>query len=144
MTAWKAHDGNTFNFHNAHDINSARDTSQEDSIKRQLRERFANSKMLVVLIGEKTRFLRKFVQWEMETALRLNLPIIGVNLNGSRSRDERCPGAIREELAVYVSYNPAIMEHAMYHWPSSHTTYKAAGKRGPFSYNPDVYTRLGL
>lgn len=27
MTAWKAHDGFVFNFHNAHDINIARETS---------------------------------------------------------------------------------------------------------------------
>lgn len=79
MTAWKTNDNLDFNFHNAHDLNTARDTSTEESIKRQLRERFANSKLLVVLIGEKTRLLRKFVQWEMEVALRLGLPIVGVN-----------------------------------------------------------------
>ena len=55
MTAWKAHDGNSFNFHNAHDLNQARDTSLEESIKRQLRERLANSKLFILLIGEKTK-----------------------------------------------------------------------------------------
>src|SRR5665213_2664692 len=89
MTAWKAHDGFSLNFQDAHDLNTARDSSQEESIKRQLRERFANSKLLVVLIGEKTRLLTKFVKWEMEAALKLGLPIIGVNLNGSRARDAR-------------------------------------------------------
>ena len=71
MTAWKAHDGFSLNLHNAHDLNTARDSSQEESIKRQLRERFAISKLLVVLIGEKTRLLTKFVKWEMEVALKL-------------------------------------------------------------------------
>ena len=89
MTAWKAHDGFSLNFHNAHDLNTARDSSQEESIKRQLRERFANSKLLVVLIGESTRYLTKFVKWELEVALRLGLPVIGVNLNGSRQMDDR-------------------------------------------------------
>ena len=83
-TAWKAHDGFSLNFHNAHDQNTARDSSQEESITRQLRERFSNSKLLVVLIGESTRYLTKFVKWELEVALRLGLPVIGVNLNGSR------------------------------------------------------------
>ncbi len=41
MTAWKANDNLPFNFHNAHHLNTARDTSEEESIKRQLRERFA-------------------------------------------------------------------------------------------------------
>jgi hypothetical protein len=54
MQAWKDNDDIDFNFHNAHDLNTARDSSQEESIKKQLRERFANSKLLIVLIGEKT------------------------------------------------------------------------------------------
>jgi hypothetical protein len=57
-----------------------------------------------VLIGEKTKFLRKFVQWEMEVALRLGLPIIGVNLNDSKHKDDLCPAAIRDELAVFAPF----------------------------------------
>jgi hypothetical protein len=144
MTAWKANANFDFNFHDAHDLNTARDTSQEESIKRQLRDRFANSKLLVVLIGEKTKFLRKFVQWEMEVALRLDLPIIGVNLNGSRSRDERCPPAIKDELAIYVPFKPAIVQHAMTHWPASHAKHKSEGKSGPFYYKDETYKSLGL
>ena len=144
MTAWKAHDGFDFNFHNAHDLNTARDSSEEASIKRQLSERFANSKLFVVLIGEKTRYLTKFVRWEMDVALRLGLPIIGVNLNGSRERDDRCPPAIRDELAIYVSYNPKIMEHGMANWPGFHLSYKSAGKSGPYYYEPETYKGLGL
>jgi len=79
MTAWKAHDGFSMNFHDAHDINNANDSSQVESIKKQLRERFANSKLFVILIGEKTKNLTKFVKWEMEVALSLGLPIIAEN-----------------------------------------------------------------
>jgi hypothetical protein len=113
MTAWHANERFSFEFQNAHDLNSARDSSQEESIKRQLRERFANSKELVVLIGDKTRYLTKFVKWEMEVALRLGLPIVGVNLNGSRERDALCPPTIRDELSVYVPFGPKIVEYAL-------------------------------
>lgn len=58
-----------------------------ESIKRQLRARFANSKDFIVLIGEKTKNLMRFVRWEMEVAMNLGLPIIAVNLNGSRQQD---------------------------------------------------------
>lgn len=144
MTAWAANENTTFNFYNAHDLNAARDNSQEESIKRQLRERFANSKLFIVLIGEKTKFLTKFVKWEMEVALRLDLPIIGVNLNGNRSRDDRCPPTIRDQLAVYTSFNQRIIEHAMSSWPESHRAYKHSGKAGWYYYTKETYSRLGL
>lgn len=144
MTAWKAKDGSSFNFHNAHDLNTARDTSEEESIKRQLRVRFANSKLFVVLIGERTRLLRKFVRWEMEAALRLDLPIVGVNLDGSRARTDLCPATIREELAIYVPFQQKIIQYAMDDWPGSHSQHRRTGKSGPYYYKDRVYSQLGL
>jgi len=144
MTAWKADDGNTFNFNNAHDINTARDSSSEESIKKQLRERFANSKLLIVLIGENTKYLHRFVRWEMEVALKLQLPIIGVNLNGSRKKDERCPPIIRDELAIYTSFNQKIIEHAMGNWPSQFVRLQGEGASGSYHYSDSVYSGFGL
>lgn len=144
MTAWCAHDGFSFNFHDAHDLNTARDTSLEESIKRQLRERFANSKLLVVLIGQKTKNLTKFVKWEMEVAIKLDLPIIGVNLNKSRNIDDLSPPAIKNELVIYVPFGPAIIEYAMDNWPASHAAYRRNGDTGPYRYNEEVYKGLGL
>jgi hypothetical protein len=144
MTAWARHPGFDFEIHNAHELNTARDTSQEESIKRQLRARFANSKMFVVLIGENTRYLRKFVKWEIETAIQLNLPIVGVNLNGSRSQDDRCPSAVRDTLAMYVSFNEKIVTFAMKNWMDWHYRHQKSGKTGAFYYEADIYRKLGL
>lgn len=145
MLAWKQNDNTPFNFYNAHDLNRAYDTSQETSIKRQLRERLRNSKVLVVLIGERTRYLYKFVRWEMEQALDLRMPIIGVNLNGLRQQDPgRCPPIIRDELAVYVSFNARIVQYALEDWPQSHALLSLQGRTGPFYYTQAVYRQLGL
>ncbi len=144
MTAWAENERFSFNFHNAHDLNTARDSSQEESIKRQLRERFANSKLLIVLIGEKTKFLTKFVKWEMEVALKLDLPIIGVNINGSRQVDELCPPTIRNELAIYMPFGMKIVEHAMQSWPDDHASYRRQGKSGAYHYTEQTYKNLGL
>lgn len=144
MTAWKANDGFSLNFQNAHDLNTARDSSQEESIKRQLRERFASSKMLVVLIGEKTRYLTKFVKWELEVALKLGLPIVGVNLNGCRKIDDRCPPTIRSELVIYVPFKHNIIEYALDYWPSEFSRLRSEGKTGDYYYDQTVYARLGL
>lgn len=144
MTAWSENERLSLNFSNAHDLNTARDSSQEESIKRQLRERFANSNLFIVLIGQNTRYLTKFVKWEIETAIRLGLPIIGVNLNGSRRQDELCPPTMRETLAVYVPFREKIVSHAALDWPAEHARYTADRKSGPFYYYDSVYQSLGL
>ena len=145
MMAWHQNDRTPFNFSNAHDLNYARDSSQESSIKAQLRVRLLNSKTFVVLIGENTRYLQKFVRWEMEQALALDLPIIGVNLNGLRSQDtSRCPPIIRNELAIYVSFNVAILQYALEHWPEYRKQLSASGKNGPFFYPTSIYQQLAL
>jgi MTH538 TIR-like domain (DUF1863) len=144
MKAWHANDGFSLNFHDAHDLNTARDSSQEESIKRQLRERFANSKTLIILIGQNTRYLTKFVQWELEVALKLNLPIVAVNLNNSRTSDARCPPTIKDELVIYVPFKHDIIEYALDNWPSEFARFRSEGKTGGRYYVQDVYERLGL
>lgn len=145
MKAWKQNDNTYFNFYDAHDLNTARDSSLEESIKRQLRLRLLNTKTFVVLIGERTRYLYKFVRWEMEQALSLGLPIIGVNLNGLRYQDpRRCPPVIRDELAIYISYNSAILQHALETWPMQHASFRQRGESGPYYYKESHYTALGL
>lgn len=145
MCAWKQNDNMPFSFDNAHDLNSARDSSQEESIKAQLRIRMQNSKEFILLIGENTRYLYKFLKWEIEQALARDLPIIAVNLNGMRSQDtDRCPPVLRNELSIYVSFNAAILQHALEHWPSSHMKYKTEEKSGPYYYKESVYRQLGL
>jgi len=145
MTAWKQNDSTPFNFYDAHDVNTALDTSTEDTIKRRLRERLVNSKVVISLIGEQTRYLHKFVRWELEQAVNLNLPIIGVNLNGNKSLDSnRCPPVLRDELVVYISFNVNILQYALENWPDEFYRLKRERKTGSRHYSGDVYKRLGL
>lgn len=55
MQAWTQNDYMNFDFYNAHDLNRARDTSTEESIKTQLSERLRNTKVFIILVGENTR-----------------------------------------------------------------------------------------
>lgn len=101
--------------------------------------------MFVLLIGEKTRYLYRFVKWEIEQAIKREMPIIGVNLNGQRALDiNRCPPLLASALAVYVSFNPAIIQHALENWSANEPTLRRQGKTGPFFYNDQVYRGLGL
>lgn len=145
MQAWTQNDGMDFNFYNAHDLNTARDSSQEESIKAQLAERMRNSKVFVLLVGERTRYLTKFVRWEIDQAILRNLPIVVVNLSGKRSMDsERCPTNARDTLAIHIPFGADIMQHALDNWPSSHENYSMQGKNGAYYYKDTVYTQLGL
>lgn len=145
MKAWKQNDNTNFNFYDAHDINTALDSSTEETIKRRLSERMSNSKVFVLLVGESTKYLYKFVRWEIEQAIKRELPIIVVNLNGKRaSDDERCPAIANNTLAIHISYSPKIMQYALENWPSSHETYSKEGKTGAYHYKDSVYQKLGM
>lgn len=145
MQAWKQNDNSSFDFYDAHDLCSSRDTSSEETIKRSLRERLRNSKTFVVLVGESTKYLYKFVRWEIEQAINLGLPIIVVNLNKKRSMDvDRCPSLLRTTLAIHISFNAKIMQYALENWATSHTKKLTTKETGAFYYNDSVYEHLGL
>ena len=144
MKAWKQNDNTPFNFYDAHDINTILDKSEE-SIKKGLQERFRNTKVFVLLVGEHTRYLYKYVRWEIEEALKRELPCIVVNLNGKRTMDsERCPAIIRDELAIHISYNAKILQYALENWPNSYKIKKKKEERGAYYYTKETYERLEL
>jgi len=145
MTAWKSNTNMDFNFYNAHDLNSARDTSTEESIKSQLRERMANAKQMILLVGEKTKNLRKFVPWEIELARKKDIPVIVVNLNKKRDYDSSlCPSAIGNTVyTMHVSFNVKIIQYALDNFPTAYILNKDK-KTGNYSYKDSVYKDLGL
>jgi len=144
MLAWKQSDHSSFNFYNAHELSSARDSSTEYSIKASLQERLRHSKVFVLLVGANTKYLYKFVRWEIEQALKRELPIICVNLNGVRYLDrENCPAILREELAMHVSFNSKIIEYALDNWPAQHSRSILDGKTGAYYYSDSIYSSLG-
>ena len=97
------------------------------------------------MVGSQTRFHYKFVRWEIEQALKRELPIIVINLNGSRSIDkENCPSILRDELTLHVSFNSKIIEKALTEWETLHHKYKKQGKTGDHYYDSSVYQSLGL
>lgn len=144
LEMWNANPNFDFNFNNAHDLNHALDSSQEETIKRKLRERFANSKLFILLVGEDTKYLYKFVRWEIEVAIKLELPIVAVNLNGKRQDDDLIPAVLRDELHITVPYKEKIIKYAMDNWPDSDKRHRGNGETGEYGYKDKVYEDLGL
>ena len=145
MRAWKQNDNTNFDFFDAHEFNTARDSSLESTVKRKLRERLLNAKIFVSLIGAHTRYLHKFVRWELQQGLDMNLPLIGVNLNDARSQDpNRCPPVIRDALVVYIIFKKSILQHALENWPEEYYRLRKNGVTGPRYYNDSVYRKFDL
>lgn len=143
MKAWKQNDATEFNFYDAHDINNNYDKSEE-SIKASLMERFRNSRVFVLLVGSHTKYLYKYVRWEIEQAIKRELPIIVVNINGKRSIDlENCPSILRDKTAIHISYNSKIMQYALENWPLFLNNNPNVVKE-PYYYGKKIYEELGL
>lgn len=139
LKAWNANENIDFTFYNAHSINTARDSSQETSIKNQLKIRLNNTKVLVLLVGEHTRYLYKFVRWELETALRMDIPIIAVNLNGLRYMDiNRCPPIIQDKFVVHIGFNRKVLKYAIENWPEYYHNHKNS-QNGAMYYKDEIY-----
>ena len=145
MQAWKKNDNTSFNFYDAHDLNNLMSGSSEETIKNKLAERLRNTKVFILLVGNNTKYLYKFVRWEIEQAIKRQIPIIVVNLNGKKSKDSSlCPAILDDELAVHVSFNQKIIEYAINNWVASDLNYRSNGKIGAYYYKDSVYEQLGL
>lgn len=145
MQAWKQNDNTSFNFYDAHDLTNIMKWSSEETIKASLRERLANTKVFILLVGEKTKYHTKFVKWEIEQAMKRDIPIIVVNLNGKRYKDEQlCPPVLDGQLAVHISFNQKMLTYALTSWENLHHQYRKQGASGDYRYNDQTYASLGL
>jgi len=73
-----------------------------------------------MLIGEDTKFQRKFVRWEAEVAIEKECTLIGINLNGARGIDDRCPAILGNVGAIFVAFSPKIVAYALEHYRGNH------------------------
>ena len=119
MRGWKANENIDFDFNDAHDLDSMTSRAQGEAyVKRKLRERMESSTQVLLLVGEKTKNLHKFVRWEIDLAMELGLPIVVVNLNKKNGQDsELCPPIIRDACCVHVPYKMKAIQYALEQWP---------------------------
>ena len=144
MKGWKALENIDFDFRDAHDLKQIRDWSLPDTVRRTLRQRFSTADQVIVLIGDETKHHHRFVRWEMEVALGLDLPIIVVNLNGLREMDEDlCPPILRREYVVHISFKRKIIKYALDNFPGFYHR-RDPDEKGPLVYPDRLYRQLGL
>lgn len=148
MEAWKANERIDFDFFNAHDLFISRDTSKPETIKKNLRERLKNAKQVILLGSEDGK--RKggdgdsFLAHEIELIIELNLPVIVVNLDQSRTVEKKyipAPLLDVDYHTVSVSYQPKIIMHALDNYA---VTFATSEKEGPHQYTAKIYSDLDL
>ena len=139
MKAWSINSSIDFDFHDAHEINYSHDWAQTESIKRQLYKRLENSKIFILLIGASTNRLTRFVKYEVETAIRMNLPIICVNLNGSKNADNREPSWFNTYPRIHVPFKEKAIKYAIENWPPYIKTHNL---NGAYYYTDRLYEIL--
>lgn len=148
MCAWKKNQRIAFDFHDAHDLNIALDTSQPDTIRRRLRERLSNTKQVVLLVGDETRAVAarpsRFLHYEVEVIQRLGLPVVFANLNSVRVvQSARLPVKLASQYSISVSFQPTIIKYALDEFVASYAG-ESSTKTGPHHYKAHVYKDLGL
>jgi len=148
LRGWKANNRLDFDFEDAHGLDTMGPSARNEAyIKGKLFDRMSKADTVLVLIGQSTKNLYKYVRWELELALEFELPIIAVNLSDQRTIDrEQYPATIRDECVVHVPFKMRIIQHALENWPPEF--YSLNDRRGqdcgPWHYVPSVYNRLGL
>lgn len=141
LKGWDALPNVPFTFANAHDLDTMTSRAQsEEYVKRNLRGRMEQSTEVLALIGKSTKNLYRFVRWELDLALELDLPIIVVNLNGSKTQDDLCPPIIRDNAVVHVPFKLKPISFALNNWPRQFRSLSAKERlNGPYSYSADHY-----
>lgn len=148
MKGWSTNGRVDFEFQDAHDLDSMTGRAQNEAyVKSKLRERLVRSEAFILIVGEKTKYLYKYVRWEIECALELALPIIVANLNDKVVIDEdRCPAILRNECAIHIPFRKDAIKYAIERYPDGFRSLPASERAGgPRHYNrPDWYRSMGV
>ena len=152
MCAWNASENIEFDFHDAHDLNTALDTSSPDTIRRRRRDRLANTKQVVMLIGDGTRTKAarpsSFIHYEAEVIAGLDIPVILANLDQNRGLDvTKIPEAIVPLCTISVSFQARIIQYALDSFPvqyAGHDRNLDGTWQSRLIYPASVYGNIGL
>lgn len=148
MEAWRENQKIDFQFFDAHDLYVSRDSSQRETIKRNLRERLKNAKQ-VVLIGSADAKKKggdgySFLAHEIDVIKEFNLPVVVANKDGDRSIDRNfIPNPLLDVdyYTLSVSLQPAIIKYALDNYVPA---YSSSTKKGPHYYPKETYEKLGI
>ncbi|PIJ96864.1 TIR domain-containing protein [Lysinibacillus sphaericus] len=125
--------GEDFKYNDSHQkTNAVRDTSSVDTLKRRLRDRLSNSRVMIVIISNDTNYDRGLLNYEIEKALDyyklpliITYPEIEGKINSQWSiLEKRWPKALKERLndtkrsdivCLHIKFNKSEILRALEH-----------------------------
>ncbi|MFE1574166.1 TIR domain-containing protein [Comamonas odontotermitis] len=154
MKAWSAKTDDDFTIINSHDKAAAvRDSSLHATLRRSLHERLKNSKNMVLVIGETTRFDNDWIPFEIEQAIdRYEIPIIATY--SIYEKPIRVPAAFSQywpqALAMRINNGSAHVIHIPFKKAAlndaigqfSHNKFPLGGGQG--IYSNEAYRSFGI
>jgi hypothetical protein len=154
MKAWSAKTDDDFTLINSHDKAAAvRDSSLHSTLRRSLHERLKNSKNMVLVIGETTRFDIDWVPFEIEQAVdRYEIPIIAAYtifdkpIRKPAALWQYWPQALASRInkgtahVIHIPFRKAPLNHAINQF--SHDRFPNGGGLG--YYDDDAYHYFGI
>jgi len=153
LKAWHVRDEFDFTFINSHDKTAAvRDSSLRATLRNRLAERLRNSKNMILVLGETTRFDTDWVPFEIEYALdSCEIPIIAAypgyqNIRAPSELRTLWPSALRTRIdsgsahVIHIPFKVSPLTNAVSQF--SHDNYPRGGGLG--RYSDDAYREWGL
>lgn len=154
IKAWSARGDDEFTVINSHDKSAAvRDSSLHATLRRSLHDRLSNSKNMLLIIGETTRFDNDWVPFEIEQAIdRYKIPIIATYTSSEQPiRDARFlsnywPEALDLRIkngsahVIHIPFKKPVINAAINQF--SHNTLPKGEGLGVYS--DDAYHHLGF
>lgn len=85
------------------------------------------------MVDSNSKYLGGMYDYEIESALHQEKPIIVVNKNGNRSIDlDNCPICLRNKFALHISNSPDIINAAILVWPLYNDMHKDEEKHSMY------------
>lgn len=155
LKGWSSMKNKEFEFINSHDkVSAVRDTSKAETIKRSLRERMNNSKNMLLLVGNTTRFDDDFVPYEINYAIKnCKMPIIVCYVQEDKPIVNNIPTRLKslwpntlnvamkndEVRTIHIPFKEKIIEQALNDFGISNQPQYAIGH-----YKSSVYDKLSI
>lgn len=151
LTAWSVKDDGDFSMINSHEKTNARDWASQETLRNHMRERLRNSRNMLLIIGQTTRFDSDWIPFEISFAVDdCQIPIIVaypgyLNVTAPQNARRMWPSALAERIdsgnakAIHVSFRKEPLAAAINAYGFDNLP-----EGGLIHYTLETYQRWGL